>query len=156
KVKFVKTTIEETLISRSSKNLFLSWLQQEYKIDLNKILYSIRKSESSIFCYKRRKHNYEIENLNPRKNLKKHIYFIKKRRTSIDNILVDYIRVLYFNGKFDNLENTVKSESKNQIDRKLVYQTIKKQLTLSNTSISNREEKEILRKLGLAEHTSIS
>lgn len=154
-VRFVKTTIEETLINRDSKKLFLSWLEEEYKIDFDKLLFRTRIAKSLIFCYKRRTDNYDIEYLNPRKNLRIHTYFIKKRRLRIDNLIVDYIRILYFNGKFDNLKDTLQTSNNIQIERKKVFDTIRKQLRTARVTISEGQEKAILRKLEICEDSNI-
>ncbi|WP_404320261.1 retron Eco8 family effector endonuclease [Malaciobacter canalis] len=153
-VRFVKTTIEETLINHNSKKIFFQWLVKKYNIRFDEILYQTKKSKNKIFCYKKRVDNYKIIYLNPRNSLKDHIYFKNRRRKRIDNLLIDYIRVIYFNGKFDNLKDSI-SKSKTLEEREKVFNTIKKQLKTSSIKLTEKQERAILKKLEIDEDTKI-
>jgi len=117
-VKYVKTTIEEVLISQDSKELFYKWLKEKYKTNFIELLYRKKILNINRTFYKKRTNKIgNLEILYPRQRVKKEIVFLKKRKY-IDSILIDYIRVHYFNGKFEDLEVSI-SKSSSKKDEKI-------------------------------------
>lgn len=128
---FVNSTIEEILINKKSSELFISWLIKEYQIDTSH-LYNIRNVEYTLSFYKQRIGIGHIIYCNPRKKIKKSIEY-KHLKYPID-LFVDYIRVYFFNGKFETLISGTKgfdSENKSLINE---YHNLKNQL---NKQIEN-------------------
>lgn len=124
-VLFLNSTIEEMLINKKSSELFISWLSKEYQIDTN-YLYNIRNVEYSLSFYKKRIGIGRMLYSKPRKKIKKTIEY-KQLKYPID-LFVDYIRVYFFNGKFEILFSSKKrhnSENKSLLNE---YENLKKQL----------------------------
>jgi hypothetical protein len=132
-VKYVKTTIEEVLINHDSKELFYKWLKDKYKTDFTELLYRKKILKITRTFYKKRtKKVGNLEILYPRQRISKEIVFLKKRKY-IDSILIDYIRVHYFNGKFEDLETSIGKDDSKKNEKIKKRNTILKQL--KNASI---------------------
>lgn len=145
-VKYVRTTIEETLINSDNKDIFLNWILLKYNINLDFLLYKRATSRLKISTYKKRINNRKVIILNPRENKKEIIYFISKRRKYLDKLIVAYIRVIYFNGKFQNLESSPSKINKITKERLKVFNTIKKAIKSSH-NITDKQEKQIFSSL---------
>jgi len=144
-VKYVKTTIEEVLISQESKELFYGWLKEKYKTDFNELLYKqIILNITRTFYKKRTNKIGNLEILCPRQRISKEIVFFKKRKY-IASILIDYIRVHYFNGKFEDLETSIGRNNSKKDEKIKIRNTILKQL--KNTSIPIEFSKKNLKKI---------
>jgi len=105
-VKFLHTTIEEMLINDKSKDIFFKSIEQDVKID--NFLYDIRTVEYTVSFYKQRVNIGKIRLLKPRKRIrKKIIYKHHKYPKEVEQYLVEYLRVVYFNGKFEILTNKI-------------------------------------------------
>jgi AAA15 family ATPase/GTPase len=128
---YVKTTVEEVLINYNSKELFYKWLEHEYQVDINYFLYKKRVINITRTFYKRRTHKIgKIEILNPRIKIKKEIIYLKRRKGKyINELLIDYIRVHYFNGKFEDLENSISISDSKEAEKIIKIRTILKLLT---------------------------
>ena len=117
-VKYVNTTMEEVLINQDSKELFYKWLKHKDKrIDFTELLYRKKILKITRTFYKRRtKKIGNLEILSPRiERIEKEIVFLKKRKY-INSILIDYIRVHYFNGKFEDLEVSIRNKKSKKLD----------------------------------------
>ena len=105
-VKFLHTTIEEMLINDTAKDIFFKSIEQDIKID--DFLYDIRTVEYTVSFYKQRVDIGKIRLLNPRKRIRKKIvYKHHKYSKEVELYLIDYLRVVYFNGKFEILTNKI-------------------------------------------------
>jgi len=134
KVKFLHTTIEEILISDFSKNLFFSWLEANYNININKCIYKTKISETYRYIYKKRgglgylvikKHQVPMKLLSTQKR----IYITQ-------DILIEYFRLL-FDGKMELLisyKNILDKNNKNFQSKKILNLLGKKLTKQSKTS----------------------
>jgi len=105
-VKFLHTTIEEMLINDTAKDVFFKSIEQDINID--DFLYDIRTVEYTVSFYKQRVGIGKIRLLNPRKRIRKKIvYKHHKYSKEVELYLIDYLRVVYFNGKFEILTNKI-------------------------------------------------
>ena len=150
-IKYVKTTIEEVLISQESKELFYQWLKEKYYIDLKKLLYRERALNITRTFYKKRTNKIgNLLFLNPRERRKKTIIYNKKRKY-IDKVLIDYIRVHYFNGKFEDLETSINSKDSKKAEKIKIRNTIIKQLKQNSIPISftNKRLNKIIKKFNI-------
>lgn len=164
-IKYVKTTIEEVLIHQKSKELFYKWLREEYeKLDLTELQYRKKVVKITRTFYKKRTNKIgSLEVLYPRQRISKEIVFFKKRKY-IDSILIDYIRVHYFNGKFEDLETSIgrsnskkdeKIKKRNTLLRELKQYSIPIKLSnkqsnkvIGEFSIKNKNKEEIINFFG--------
>jgi len=107
-ISFLHTTIEEALINENAKNLFFSWLKHKTNTEIESFLYDIREVIYTVSIYKQRTSIGKIHRLKPRKKLiKKIIYKKEKYPKEVEKYLIDYLRVKYFNGKFELLNNKI-------------------------------------------------
>ena len=107
-VNFLHTTIEEVLINKNAKNLFFSWLECKKDIDIESFLYDIREITYSVSIYKQRVDIGKVHILKPRRVfIKKTRYKREKFTKEVEKYLIDYLRIKYFNGKFELLNNKI-------------------------------------------------
>ena len=134
KVKFLHTTIEEILISNFSKDLFFSWLETNYNININKCIYKTKISETYRYIYKKRVGlGYLIINKHqvPMKLLSK-----QKRIYITPDILIEYLRLL-FDGKMELLisyKNILDKNNKNFQSKRILNLLEEKLTKQSKTS----------------------
>jgi AAA15 family ATPase/GTPase len=117
KVKFLHTTIEEILINNKAKNIFSNFIEEDNNIKIDSFLYDIRSVEYSVSYCKVREGIGKIRLLRPRKRIKKNIiYKHSKYIKELELYLLDYLRVVYFNGKFEILTNKISELDYNNSD----------------------------------------
>jgi AAA15 family ATPase/GTPase len=117
KVKFLHTTIEEMLINNKAKNLFFNFIEEDNNINIDNILYRIKNIDYIVSFCKKRVGIGKIKLLRPRKRIRKHIsYKHNKYPTEVSLYLQEYLRVVYFNGKFEILTNKISETDYNNSD----------------------------------------
>lgn len=142
---FIHTTIEEVLINKKSKLTFYNWLNNEYDINIEDFLYDKREVLYSRSYYKQRKGIGNILFLNPKKIFNKKIIYKKMKYTKeVSEFLIDYIRVIYFDGKFELLNNKIFNNDFGFSDTKeaKAFKNMKKQMykNLKNFGIKSQSQ----------------
>jgi len=123
-VLFLHTTIEEALIHEKSEGLFFTWMEDENNLIIDDFLYEKREVNYSFSLYKNRKSIGETVLFNSRKVINKKIIYKKLKHSEyVLNFLIDYIRVMYFHGKFELLNNQILNNSSS-----LIHEVSKKQI----------------------------
>ena len=154
KIKFLHTTTEEMLINKKTENIFFSWLKDNKDIKIETFLYDIKDIKYTISVYKQRMGIGYIRLLKPRKRIKRKItYKYRKHLEEIEKYLIDYLRVKYFNGKFEILTNKIVDESFTKTDFKQKqineFDQMKKTIysKLKNFGIKSDKQKQHLEKI---------
>ena len=149
KVKFLHTTIEEILINSKAKNLFFKFLEQDNEIKIDNFLYNIRSVGYIVSFCKERVGIGKIKLLKPRKRIKKSIvYKHNKYPAEVGLYLQEYLRVVYFNGKFEILTSKISEInynnsgfSKKQINEfNILKNTLLKKLKSYGLKSDNQQE----------------
>jgi AAA15 family ATPase/GTPase len=153
-IKFLHTTIEEILINNKAKKLFFNFIEKDNKININDFLYNIRNIDYTVSFCKERVGIGKIKLLRPRKRIKKHItYKHNKYPVEVSLYLLEYLRVVYFNGKFEILTNKISETDYNNSDfsKKQIneFDNLKKALLkkIKNYGLKSDEQQKAVNKI---------
>jgi len=129
---FNRTTIEETLINNGTKTLFFKWLKLKDNFDIENIIYTDYQYSS----YKERLGIGKIKLYLPPQRKKFKIQNKVLNEYLTEDTILEYIRVMYYEGKFEIQIKLKLLESKNNknLISKEIYNILKK------TSLKSRDK----------------
>ena len=129
---FNRTTIEETLINNGTKTLFFKWLKLKDNFDIENVIYT----EYQYYSYKERLDIGKIKLHLPPQIKKFKIQNKVLNEYLTEDTILEYIRVMYYEGKFEIQIKLKLLESKNNknLISKEIYNILKK------TSLKSRDK----------------